>query len=172
MSKREQQRSKQDLILIGIVSIVLGIIMLLNPTGVARFVVMAVGVVLLVLGIVTFIGYIRDGDSSSQVDLFTSIIEIIFGIVLLMWPDMFVNWLVVIIGAFILVAGVGDLSDANIAMRIGAPFSTGKMVLAIITIVLGFLVIVSPFAFVNMAFTIAGVCLLVNGITELISAFK
>ena len=172
MSKKEQQRSKQDLILIGIVSIVLGIIMLLNPTGVARFAVTAVGVVLLVLGIATFIGYIRNGDAGSQVDLFTSIIEIVFGIVLLMWPDMFVNWLVVIIGAFILVAGVGDLSDASIALRIGAPFATGKMVLAVLTIVLGFLVIVSPFAFVNMAFTIAGVCLLVNGVTELISAFK
>lgn len=172
MARNDQQRSKMSTILVGVASLVLGVILFMNPTGVAVFAVSIMGVILLVLGVVTLIGYIREGDAGSQTDFFISLVEIIFGAVLLLWPGTFVNWLVFFIGVFILVTGVGDFSDARVASRLGLPHATVKMVLAVITIVLGLLVTFSPFTFVDVAFTIAGVGLVINGITEIIAAFE
>ena len=87
-------------------------------------------------------------------------------------PGFFVNWIVVIVGVFILVMGLGDLSVAWTAYRARAPFATGKLIMAIVTVLVGFFVIVSPFAFVDMAFIIAGIGLVINGVTELVAALK
>lgn len=171
-AKKTQQRSKTNTILVGVASIILGIVLFMDPTGAAIFAVTLAGIILIVLGVVTLINYIRAGNAGSQVDFFVSLVEIIFGAVLLFWPDYFVNWLVFILGIFIIVTGVGDFSDARIASRLGSPHATVKLVLAIITIVLGVLVTFSPFTFVDVAFTIAGVGLVINGITELVAAFQ
>lgn len=170
--KEAEPRSKATTLITAIVAIILGIVLLMNPTGVALALTYVVGIVLIVLGVVKLIGYIRAGDSGSQVDFIVSIVEIVVGAIVCIWPDVFVNWLVVIVGVLIVVMAVGDIADARTASKLGAPFATGKLVLAVISLVIGVVVIISPFAFVDLAFTIAGIALIVYGVSEFIAALK
>ena len=163
---------KLNSIVSGVASLVMGVVLFSNPTGVALMAVSIVGVILLVLGAVSLFNYFRPGGDGTQVNLFVGIAELVFGAILWFMPGFFVNWIVVIVGIFILVMGLGDLSVAWTAYRARAPFAMGKFIMAAVTVLVGFFVIVSPFAFVDMAFIIAGIGLVINGVTELIAAFK
>ena len=48
----------------------------------------------------------------------------------------------------------------------------GKTVLAVLTVIFGVLVVASPFALVDLMFSIAGFGLVFNGVTELVAAFR
>ncbi len=173
MSKKKSfNRSKATSVIMGIASIILGILVFADPVDAAVFIVRALAVVLVILGIVTLLGYIRNSDEASSVNLVLGIIELVAGIILFSNPGAFVNWVVVFMGIFILVMGFEDLAEAHAFSVMRAPSAALRTVLAIITICLGVVVIASPFAFVELAFTIAGIALIVNGITEVIAALK
>ena len=163
---------KLNSIVSGVASIVMGVVLWSNPTGVALMAVSIVGVVLLVLGAVSLFNYFRPGGEKTQLNLFIGIAELVFGAILWFMPGFFVNWIVVIVGVFIVVMGLGDLSVAWGVYRVAGSFAMGKLIMAVLTVLVGLFVIVSPFAFVDLAFVIAGIGLVINGVTELIAAYK
>ena len=83
-------------------------------------------------------------------------------------PGAFVSWiLIVVVGVLILFSGFGDLMEARALSAVGAPFAGAGAVMALLTIAFGVLVVVSPFALVDLAFGIAGAGLVFDGVTEL-----
>ena len=169
MAKPNQD--KLTSIVMGAASLILGVMLFTNPTGAALLVTRIVGIVILVPGVIALVNYLMKG-SQTPMDLFVGVAETVIGAVLTLFPGAFVNWLVVIAGVFILVMGLRDLSVARYAAGAGASFANSQTIMAIISMVFGLLVIVSPFAFVDIAFIIAGIGLVVNGVTELIAVFK
>lgn len=166
----ETQRNKLTTILMGVASCILGVFMFMNPESIAVLATTIVGIVLIVIGVLGIIGYFR--DKSSQVDLVINVIEVVFGVLIAAMPGTFVSWVVIVIGVLILMMGLSDFSESRIAMRLATPFASAKFVMAIVTIVCGIVVIISPFAFVDFAFTIAGLGLVINGVTEILAGIK
>ena len=166
------QRARATTALMGVASLLCGIVIFLNPAGVALFLTSLFGGVLAVTGAITLVGYARARDVSTQSDLFVGLVELVFGAILWFWPGLFVNWLVVIMGVFILFSGIGDLAEARSLAALGAPAAGMGTVLAVLTIIFGVLVVASPFALVDLMFSIAGFGLVFNGVTELVTAFK
>lgn len=166
------QRTRTTTILMGVASLVLGLVVFSNPAGVALLVTSVVGAVLAVAGAVTLVGYVRDREQASQLDFFIGLVELVFGGILWAWPALFVNWIVVVIGVFILFSGIGDLVEARAFARLGSPSAGMATLLAVLTIVFGVVVVGSPFAFVDVTFAIAGFGLVFNGVTELVAAFR
>lgn len=169
--RNSPQRTKTTMVLTGIASLVIGFFLFSNPTGVALFATSLFGGVLAIAGVMTLIGYARARDQASQADLLIGLIELVFGAILWTWPAMFVSWLVVLIGVFILFTGIGDLVEARAIAALGAP-TTAATLMAALTIVFGFVVMGAPFAFVGVMFAIAGCGLVFNGVTEIVAAFK
>lgn len=166
------QRARTTVVLMGIASLLTGVVILLNPAGVALFLTALFGGVLAIAGAVTLVGYARARDVSTQSDLFVGLVELVFGAILWFWPGMFVNWLVVIVGVFILFSGLGDFAEARSLAALGAPAAGMGTVLAVLTVIFGVLVVASPFALVDLMFSIAGFGLVFNGVTELVAAFR
>ena len=169
MAAKKFDTSNLSSLFICIASLILGIVLCINPSGMAILVTRVVGIVLIVLALATFIGYMRN---KGKKDLVFAIVEAIFGVLLTVAPSAFVSWIAIIIGAFILVTGVGDLMATYAAYKLQSPYATVKLVMAVITIVVGFVVIVAPFAFVDVAFIIAGVGLIINAVTEIVAIIK
>lgn len=165
-------RAKLTTALMGVSSLVLGLVMFVSPLLVAFFATMALGAILAASGVATLVGYFRNREVSSGVDAAFGAVELLFGILVLLTPAFYVNWLVVMVGVFMLFSGVGDLIDARALAKQGASFSWAATVLAVLTIAFGVLVIWAPFAFLDAMFMIAGFGLVFNGITELVTAFK
>lgn len=166
------RRARLTVALTGAASLLCGIVVLINPTGVALFMTSLIGAVLAVTGVVTLVGYARRRDVSGAFDLAAGVVELLLGLALWGAPEFFVGWLVVMIGVFVLLSGFGDLAEASALRSLDAPFAGGETLIAVLTIVIGALVVVSPFALVDLAFAVAGVGLVFNGVTELVSAFK
>ena len=166
------QRARATTALMGVASLLCGIVVLLNPTGVALFMTSAIGAVLAAVGVVTIVGYVRRRAASGGLDLTIGIVELVFGAALFSMPAVFVNWIVVVVGVFILFSGFGDLMEARALSAVDAPFAGAGTIMALLTIAFGVLVVISPFALVDLAFGVAGAGLVFNGVTELVAAFK
>lgn len=166
------QRARTTTFLMGVASLLCGIVVLLNPTGAALIMTSMVGAVLAVVGVVTIVGYFRRRATSGGLDLVTGIVELVLGAALLSMPAVFVSWIVVVVGVLILFSGFGDFMDARALASVDAPFAGTGTLMAVLTIVFGVIVVISPFALVDLAFAIAGVGLVFNGVTELVAAFK
>ena len=158
-------------LLIGIGSVIMGVVLVLNPTGVALFATRLVGLVLIVMGAASVVGSLR-GTSSGRFDMVAGVVEIILGVLLMAFPGTFVTWLVIIVGAFILVAGVNGLMASHAAAALGSTFATPHTIMSIFVVVLGLVVILSPFVLVDVAFAVAGVGLVVSGVLEIVAAVK
>lgn len=165
-------RAKTTTALLGVASLVLGLIMFVSPLLVAFFATMALGAVLAASGVGTLVGYFRNRELSSGIDAAFGALELAFGVIVLLMPGLYVNWLVVMVGMFMIVSGVGDLIDARALAKQGASFSWAATILAVLTIAFGVVVIWAPFAFLDAMFVVAGFGLVFNGVTELIAAFK
>lgn len=165
-------RAKTTTALMGVASLVLGLVMFASPLLVAYFATMALGGVLAASGIATLVGYFRNREVSSGVDALIGTLELVFGLIVLLMPALFVNWLVVMVGLFMIFSGVGDLVDARAMSEMGVSFSWTATILAVLTIAFGAVVIWAPFAFLDAMFVVAGFGLVFNGITELVAAFK
>ena len=166
------RRARATIVLMGVSSLICGFAILLNPTGAALMLTAIVGGVMAISGVITLVGYFRDRGLGSQGDLLAGLLELVFGAILWLWPGLFVNWLVVFVAVFILFAGIGDLADARAFAAAGAPSAGTATVFAVLTIVFGVLVLVAPFALVDLMFLMAGFGLVFNGVTELVAAFR
>ena len=161
------RRTRTTALVMGVASLVLGLVVFTNPTGVALFLTSIVGAVMAVMGVVTLLGYLREREVASQVDLFCGVAELVFGALLWIWPGFFVNWVVVVVGVFILFTGLGDVMDARELSRMGSDAASVNTLMGILTVIFGLVVVAAPFALVDMMFAIAGVGLVFNGVTEL-----
>ena len=161
------RRTRTTSLVMGVASLVLGLVVFTNPTGVALFLTSMVGAVMAVMGVVTLLGYLRERAVASQIDLFCGVAELVFGALLWIWPGFFVNWLVVVVGVFILFTGLGDLMDARELSRAGSEAASVNALMGVLTVIFGLVVVAAPFALVDMMFAIAGVGLVFNGVTEL-----
>ena len=161
------RRTRTTALVMGVASLVLGLVVFTNPTGVALFLTSMVGAVLAVMGVVTLVGYLRERSAASQFDLLCALVELVFGALLWLAPGFFVNWLVVVVGVFILFTGFGDLMDARALSAAGSDSTGVNTLMGVLTLVFGLVVVAAPFALVDMMFSIAGVGLVFNGVTEL-----
>ncbi len=93
----------------GVIAIVLGVLVMANPTASVLFLVRLVGIFVLVDGVVGIVdGLRRRGvpDGGSGWRLGTGVLGALVGAVLLFWPEATVGVLAIILGAWAIVAGV------------------------------------------------------------------
>ena len=163
----EFRRTRTTPIVTGVASLVLGLVVFTNPTGVALFLTSVVGAVLAAMGAVTLVGFARERDVASRLDLFWGLTELVFGALMWVWPGFFVNWLVVIVGIFVVFTGLGDPADARALARLGSEAAGVNTLMAVLTLVFGVVVVAAPFVLVDVMFGVAGVGLVFSGVTEL-----
>ena len=168
-----------------ICSIVIGILLLKYPDNSVTWLTMAIGILFLLSGIIALISYwtarrhageytITDAEgnviSGSQPSFpIVGIGSVILGLTLMLSPDMFVRWLMYILGAMIILGSINQLIVLIAARRfgsIGAFFWIAPIILLIICI----LIFVKPMESAELPLIILGWCMLVYGVTEVINS--
>ena len=167
------EHSRWATILMGVAFVLLGVLMFTNPGGVTVTVVRVVGWILLVGGALTLLAAFRGtGPIVAQACLYAGIAEALFGVLLASMPQAFVMWTIVILGVCIVVAGVDTLDAARVTGLFDGGAATSQRIGAVVTIVLGVLVVMSPFAFVDAAVMICGVALAVAGVMKVVDGVR
>jgi uncharacterized membrane protein HdeD (DUF308 family) len=146
---------------------------------------MAIGTLFLLSGIIALISYwnarrhageytITDAEgnviSGSQPSFpIVGVGSVILGLTLLLSPDMFVRWLMYILGAMIIIGSINQLIILIAARRFGS-ISAFFWIAPIVLLIVGILIFVKPMESAELPLIILGWCMLVYGVTEVINS--
>jgi uncharacterized membrane protein HdeD (DUF308 family) len=163
-------RTKGVVLLTGIVMVVLGIAVLVNPIGAVETLVRIMGWVLVVYGALTLVNAFMKGDPvrSSPTMLFLGGACLIVGLVMAIASQALVSFVWTIIGIIVFLTGVLDIIEAGAFRSAGSPLAVPATTSGVITAVLGTIVIICPLFSAALGMLLAAVALLVDGITEII----
>lgn len=183
----------QSAVFRAIVAIAMGVLLVTEPSGTLKWITILLGVLFLVMGVMSCINYFvrvfQERKEAVEVDEkgrpvrrsafgkgrssfpMSSVGSVLFGLVLILRPDLFDEILMYILGAFIIVGALNQfvkLALINRIVRVHWLF----WVFPVVLLVAGVWLIVKPFAVLDTTMYAIGWCLLLLGVVECITAIK
>ncbi|MBQ7506950.1 MAG: DUF308 domain-containing protein [Lachnospiraceae bacterium] len=180
---RNYARANFPVALIAIVEIIVGICLIVDPIRFTFAMVRLVGVFLLAFGILSLITFLT-GSRSDVVDengnsiganpatLIFSIIAIVIGSILSFattWIIGLIGVVTIIFGVFFIIFGILKIKNFADKKKAHLPASPLTIVAALISVVLGIIVIANPFTAVNAVWLVAGIALIVTAVVDIVS---
>lgn len=150
--------------------ILLGIALLLWPGLSIRLVCGLFGLIILIKGIGSIVNYAK-AEVRTMFSYFGWIFgaaAIALGVFLLVKPETVVSVLPILVGLFVMFDGIMRLQSAFELRNAGARNWWGFLLLALLSVVLGIVMLVNPFGTVEALVMAIGVILLVEGILNLV----
>ncbi|MDO4538917.1 MAG: DUF308 domain-containing protein [Coriobacteriales bacterium] len=163
-------RTKPIVLLTGLVMVILGIAVIVNPIGAVTTLIRIIGWVLAIYGIITLVSAFAKGDpvrNSPGTLGFGGIITLL-GLIMGIWPALFNTVIWTVLGIIILGTGVMDIIETSSFRSSGSPLAMPATVSGVITALLGVAVIFAPMASSAVGMLLAACALLVDGVTEII----
>jgi len=163
-------RTKGVVLLTGIVMVVLGIAVLVNPIGAVETLVRIMGWVLVVYGALTLVNAFMKGDPVKNAPAMLGLggVAVVVGLIMALAANSLVSFVWTIIGIIVLATGVFDIMEAGDFRKVGSPLALPATASGVITAILGAVVIICPLFSAAFAMLLAAVALLIDGITEII----
>lgn len=112
----------------------------------------------------------RRGGQASGGDLFLSILPLAFSVFCISWPQAILSFLPLVLGALLLVDGVGKAPLAIAAIKAKAPALLPLLLSSLIPIILGILLVAAPFHAARLAIMVFGAALVADGVSDLVTA--
>lgn len=148
---------------------VLGLVLLVWPKLSTDVLCTALGLVLLVCGIVDVVIFLanRDGSLYAASHLTVGVILAAVGIWILLKPDLIAVIIPRIIGILICIHGISNIGDALTLQHNGYDKWATALVLGILTLALGAVLVYDPFDTFALVVRIIGVFLLFDGLSDI-----
>ena len=166
------KKLKWNLVLMSALYLGLGVFLLMKPTTALNIVCYALGAVVLACAAVQLIRYfvVERGVFQSQLTLISGIICLALGAFLILRSDIVVSILPIVFGLFVIFDSLGRIQNALELRRCEYPSWKSFLLLAVLSIVLGVIMIVDPFGTMETLVMAIGVILIVEGSLNLLSA--
>ncbi len=155
-----------------LLSIVLGLVLLLFPSITIQVVCYLLGGLAMIYGIGRIIRYARQGDAYPELfrgDLMIGLFLIAIGIFIVFRIEFVAGFIPVIFGIALLASGIGGVQRAMDAKRAGYERWLLLLALAALTIALGLVLALNPFASAQVAVAVIGASLIYDGITDMLT---
>lgn len=166
------KKLKWNIILMSVLYLALGAFLLLMPSTALDVVCYALGAVVLACAVVQLVRYftIERGVFKSQLTLISGVICLALGGFLIIRSDIVVSILPIVFGLFVIFDSLGRIQNAMELRRCGYSSWKGFLLLAVLSIVLGGIMIYNPFGTMQTLVMAIGVILIVEGALNLLSA--
>lgn len=168
-------------------AIAVGVLLIKFPDDGVTWITRAIGVLFLISGVIALIAYWHASKHASEytvTDKEGRIISggqptfpivgagsVILGLVLAITPNVFINGLMYILGAIMILGGINQFVSLIAARRLGSiPF--GFWIAPSVILLTGLFVVLKPMKSAELPLLILGWCSLLYGVTELINALK
>lgn len=112
----------------------------------------------------------RKTEQASGGDLFLTILPMSFAIFSILWPQAILSFLPLVLGALLLVDGVGKIPLVITAVKAKSSILIPLLLSSLIPAILGVLLVVNPFHAARLVIMIFGAALVADGISDLITA--
>ena len=163
------KRLKTNVIISSALCIVIGIVLVIWPDLTMEIACLAIGAVLLIAGIMRLITYFtaRDGSVYSQLNLIFGIVLIVVGALILWQWDKVLEIVPIIVGIVIVIHGINDLRQTLALHKSEYERWWVALILGLLTMVLGVLLILNPFAALDTVVILIGIFLIFDGISTI-----
>lgn len=155
-----------------ILYVALGLLFVIVPEVVSRSLAVILGITLLLAGIVFIIDYFRTWDIEYRSNGLAIGILFVFGAMFMFFQSSLLEAIIpLLLGFAVVISGALKLQNAIVLSRAKVGFWIAALVLALVCLILGFLIMLDPFATLRVLITLIGVSLLISGITDLVILF-
>lgn len=154
-------------VLISCLFLIMGILLLVSPKDILEISSYFIGALLILNGIL----YLCDvGNGFSLFDpLIMGILSIIFGLVIFIYPTLFINMVPILLGFWFIITGAVKCRLAFILKGVNDGDWVSMLIMAIITIICGFLLVIFPNMGAISITIVLGVLLVVYSIDSIIN---
>ncbi len=164
--KNKTGKGRVDLSLTMVVSFIIGILLLVWPMQTSFSVIKLVGILLLVSGIFSLVTYLAAPIGAMR--LTGGVVILVIGIIFVFMPGS-VIWLIsALIGIVLLIHGIRDFKVAKAL----AADKVLSMIIAIVTIILGILLIINAFGVWSFGLRLIGLAILLDALGDLFLGIK
>lgn len=161
-------------VLRGAFAIILGLVLILWPEAAINYLVIVIGVLFIVPGVISLVGYFRARSKNAGLSPsfpIESAGSVIFGLWLVSMPTFFVNILMYVLGVLLILAGIQQMVSLTSARK-QAAISPLFYIFPIAILICGVVILARPFAAAATAFIFLGVVSLVYGAGELYGWYR
>ena len=151
--------------IIGILCVVGGIYFIINPANTFSDIVYMIGMIFLIFGVTKLVAIIINKEDN-KIDIYKSVINIIFGIILTKNPTTTIKIISTFIGIWLILKSAGDLS--LILSIKNSQISHIKLVESIAKLILGIIIITTPILTVILTGTFLGAILIAIGVITIL----
>lgn len=161
-------------ILMVLFEIAVGSLLLINPDGFTRAILVSFGVIMLIIGIVNLIKYVSKKKSSlfPVLRLIAGIVSIIVGAIFTFGTSMIMGiftLIAIVYGIILIVSGVMKMQDFFQAKKYEPYVPIVILFSAIASVVLGLIIIINPFEMAMLAFRFMGISLIVEAVIDILT---
>ena len=152
----------------GIVLVLVGVLFLALGNDALKWVMIIAGVLVLISGLIALVDAAK--AHGGTMSLLAGGIQVIIGVVLIVAASLWVDLLMIILGAVLLVIGLVSL----VQLKSGPSTTSSKVVtiiIAVILIVLGVLAILNPESAADIIMYVIGAFLLISGLLQMYEAY-
>lgn len=163
------KKIKTNVVSSSLLCVILGLVLVFRPGMSMRIVCTAVGVVLLVAGVMRIMAYfaMRDGSMYAQVNLVFGIVLAVVGVWIVMKPDTVLAIIPIIVGIVIVIHGLHNLKQAMGLWRDKYDKWWIAFLMGVLTVGFGVLLICRPFAAIDTVVMLIGIFLIYDGLSNI-----
>lgn len=163
------KKIKTNVVSSSLLCVILGLVLVFRPGMSMRIVCTAVGVVLLVAGVMRIMAYfaMRDGSMYAQVNLVFGIVLAVVGVWIVMKPDTVLAIIPIIVGIVIVIHGLHNLKQAMELWRDKYDKWWIAFLMGVLTVGFGVLLICRPFAAIDTVVMLIGIFLIYDGLSNI-----
>ena len=163
MIEKFLKRSSWTDIVISIIFVVLGVLLVTKPEETLGAISVILGTLFMAMGVLKLLEYYTS-DTKEDYFLTFALISIIFGVIVLFASEAIMSLFRVILGVWIIVAGVMDFQTALAWKQVKSPFWTATILFSILMMFGGIMILVNT----NIILTTMGIIIIVYGILDVI----
>lgn len=163
------KKIKTNVVVSSLLCVILGLVLVFRPGLSIRIVCTAVGVVLIVTGVMRIIEYfaLRDGSMYAQVNLIFGIVLAVVGIWITMQPDKVLAIIPIIVGIVIVIHGLHNLKQAMELLRDKYDKWWIALIMGVLTVGFGVLLVCRPFTAIDTVVMMIGIFLIYDGLSNI-----
>lgn len=166
--------NRVGLLIICLLEILVGVIIVFNPAHFAKAVLIVAGVGLIVYGVISIILYIRSEPllAAAGFRLFKGLTALVAGLVCVLNTDgvyKLISGYFVLFGIMALLLGVYKIQTAADMFRLRLRYWYVALVSALLSLAFAAVIFVNPFKAADTLWLFIGVCVIVEGISDLIT---
>ncbi|HIU83251.1 MAG TPA: DUF308 domain-containing protein [Candidatus Faecicola pullistercoris] len=157
---------KNKNLFLAILTIAFGIVLCVFRSEVMEWIAYVVAGLLILLGIMGVAAFFSAKKKKDVVSLLFSLIEIAGGVLIIIFAQEILEYALIILGAYFIFVG----AYALLPLLGGKKVPQLKIIMALLSVVLGILLIVVPFAVSDVFFIVVGALAVIDGVFTLVKA--